>query len=938
VEVVIQFALLGAATGSLVALVAMGVVITYRASGALILAIGAIGAFGAFVCYQLRDNAGLPWPLALAIGLLAGGLLGLATQQFVISWLRDASNVTKLIASLAMLLLIQGTIDLAWPAGGDSSIGYPNSILPTDAVHITDEIIIGADRLILLAAALTIAVILGAVLKKTMFGLATTAVAEDREVAAIGGWSPSMIERVNFVIAGVLAAAAAIFIAPIVGLDALDLTLLIIPAVAAALVGGFTSLVVTVVAALAIGIAQAELARFQPDIAEFLGFAPESLSGLPAAVPMAVIIIFTVWSGKLRSARGDVIARQPLPGNGRIRWGLVIPGVAVMAFWISTADAAWSESIGLSLILATLVLSVVVVTGFAGQLSLAQFALAGFGAWVAAKSYSDLDTSFIVSVLFAVVLTVPLGVVFALPALRTRGVTLAIATLGFAIMLQALLFNNGSLTGGISGIKVEDPNLFGISLNPVDSPEPYNWFVFACFLLCTALVSSLRRGRTGRRLLAMRSNERAAASLGVGIYGAKLYAFSVAAGIAAISGILLAFRKEYVQFAEFSVLGSFTAVQYAVMGGIGWVAGAPVAGLFAVGGVLQRLARELLAIPASWIVILTGTVVLLQLKERPDGVAAGMSEVWGYIFRRIREAMPWNKKREAEPAGEASVQPRPQAATPPVPKVEPATLEVSGLTVRFGAVTALNDVSLRVSPGEIVGLIGPNGAGKTTLMDAVTGFTKADAGKVTLDGQPIDKWTPERRARAGIGRSWQGVELFNELSVSDNLLVASDRHRGYHYATDLVHPGRQPRSAVMERVVADFQLEQWLDLRPPSLPYGIQHLVGIARAICAEPAVLLLDEPAAGLDREERTEVAETIRRICTEQGIGILLVEHDVPLVMRTCDRIVVLDFGNKIAEGSPQEVAENPRVVEAYLGDDSSESVAVAATPGPEEQGVTR
>ena len=794
-EVVIQFALLGAATGGLVALVALAVVITYRASGVLNLAIGAIGAFGAFLCYELRDAHALPWPLAVAAGIAAGAALGALTQLCVVRWLRDVSNLTKLIGSLGMLLLVQGSIDLIWPKDGGTSTNYPRSILPTDPVQLTDGIVIGQDRIILGIAAVAIAVGLGAVLKKTLFGLATSAVAEEREVAAIGGWSPSSIELVNFVVAGVLASAAAIFITPIVGLNSISLTLLIIPAVAAALVGSFTSLVVTVGAAVLIGVLQAELSRFQPDIADAFGIAQQSLSGLPAAVPMLVIIVFTVWSGSLRSARGDLIVRQPLPGDGRIRPGVAIPAFIAVAVLIALVGPGWSEAIGLTLIFSILALSVVVVTGFAGQLSLAQFALAGFGAWVAAKSYSELGTSFAVSLIIAIVLTIPVGLLVALPALRTRGVTLAISTLGFAIMIQALVFNNGSLTGGITGLAVPNPTLFGLDLNPVDNAETYNWVLLACFVLSACLVANLRRGRTGRRLLAVRSNERAAASLGVGIYSAKLYAFGVAAGLAALAGVLLAFRQEHVLFNKFSVFASFTTVQYAVIGGIGWVSGAPIAGIFAAGGVLQRGARELIDLPAAWIVVLSGPAILLILRHRPDGIAAGISAVFR---RRVGDRL--RSRRKTRPSPGPQVQAKPQL---PVPAVKPATLDVRGLTVRFGGVAALTDVSLCVCPGEVVGLIGPNGAGKTTLMDAVTGFTRADGGVVTLDGRAIDKWTPERRARAGIGRSWQGVELFNELTVLENLLVASDRHEAKRYVTDLVRPGRQPWSPAMQQVVAE---------------------------------------------------------------------------------------------------------------------------------------
>jgi ABC-type branched-subunit amino acid transport system ATPase component/ABC-type branched-subunit amino acid transport system permease subunit len=913
VSVVIQFLLLGAATGALVALVALGVVITYRVSGVLILSMGAIGAFGAFVCYQLRDSYAVPWQLALAAGLASGGVLGAVTQVAVIRSLRHASNLTKLIASLAVLLVVQVSIDLLWPSGGEQGFGYPRSILPTDTLHLTDRIAVGEDRVILTIAALVIAVVLGAVLKKTLFGLATTAVAEDREVAAIGGWSPSAIELTIFVIAGILAAGAAIFIAPIAGLGSLSLTLLIVPAVAAALVGSFRSPVATVGAALAFGVLQAELSRFQPTIAGWLGFSQQSLTALPSTVPMLMIIVFTVCSGRLRSARGDLVLAQPLPGDGRIRLGVVVPAIAVAMLCLALLPPGWADSITLSVITAILVLSVVVVTGLAGQLSLAQFALAGFGAWIAARCSSDLGAPFEISLLLAIVATVPVGLLVALPSLRTRGVTLAIATLGFALMLQGLVFNNGAITGSLAGIDVSPPSLLGLRLDPVSDPTRYGVFVVACFVLCAVLVANLRRGRTGRRLLAVRSNERAAASLGVNVPAAKLYAFGVGAAIAALSGVLLAFRRENVQLRGFSVLGSFEAVQYAVIGGVAWVSGSLIGGLFAAGGVLQRAGRQFLAIPTEWVVLAAGVIILVQLRRRPDGIAARLSGV----ARRIvfQEAA-------AAPGSLASTSVR-VART-----VEPATLEVRGLTVRFGGVAALTDVSLRVCPGEVLGLIGPNGAGKTTLLDAVTGFTRAAGGSVTLDGRSIDRWSPERRARAGIGRSWQGVELFDELTVHDNLLVAADRHEAWRSATDLVRPGVQPWSPAMRQVVADFGLQGWLDVRPPALSYGVQQLVGIARAICAEPSVLLLDEPAAGLDHDERREVAEVIRRIAHDRGIGILLVEHDVPLVMSVSDRIVVLDFGTQIAEGRPDDVARDQRVIAAYLGGDREAEGPVGAT----------
>jgi ABC-type branched-subunit amino acid transport system ATPase component len=252
----------------------------------------------------------------------------------------------------------------------------------------------------------------------------------------------------------------------------------------------------------------------------------------------------------------------------------------------------------------------------------------------------------------------------------------------------------------------------------------------------------------------------------------------------------------------------------------------------------------------------------------------------------------------------------PQRSRPPM------TLQLDGITVKFGGVTALDNVSFEVKPGEIVGLIGPNGAGKTTLLDVATGFTRPTTGSMTLDGAPIDGWTAVKRARQGLVRSWQGVELFEAMTIRENLLVAADRNQGRNYFIDLVRPGRPRPSEVMEQMIEQFGLQEYLERRPSALSQGLTRLVGIARAVVAEPRLLLLDEPAAGLDQAESAELAEVIRSIANRYGIGILVVEHDVPLLMNLCDRLVVLDFGKLIASGTPDEIQRNPLVIEAYLG----------------------
>jgi sulfate-transporting ATPase len=243
--------------------------------------------------------------------------------------------------------------------------------------------------------------------------------------------------------------------------------------------------------------------------------------------------------------------------------------------------------------------------------------------------------------------------------------------------------------------------------------------------------------------------------------------------------------------------------------------------------------------------------------------------------------------------------------------VKPATLVARGVTVRFGGVTAVNDVSLEVKPGEVVGLIGPNGAGKTTFIDAITGFVRPASGEVRLGEQRIDGWSVARRSRAGVSRSFQSLELFEDVSVRENLRAASDTRDRLAYLSNLIRPANKPLPAAVLAAIAEFGIADELDLLPSDLPYGRRRLVAVARAVASEPSILLLDEPAAGLDEDETRELGQLVRGLARN-------------------DRLTVLDFGSVIAAGETLEVSLDPKVVAAYLGEptdgDSLEGSAAA------------
>lgn len=904
----IQFALLGLGAGAAYGLAALGLVLVYRGSGVINFAHGAVGMIGTFVFYELHDVRHWSFASAAVPALVVCALLGVAIQLLVMGPLQHSSGLAKLLATLGVLTTLQGLAGLRYHSG---SVVVASS-LPRSTVQIAGAVI-GWDRLLIFALVVVLVAILFVLYRYSKFGIATAAVAENPRAAAHLGHSPTAIACANWAMGSMLAGLAGILLAPITGLSVVGLTLLVIPALAAAVVGRMLSFPVTLLAGVLIGVAQSEITRYV------------SSPGWANAVPFFVIIVMLSLRGTGLPTRGTESQRMPAVGLGRIRLWLLAIALAVVIGLVQVVPPEWVDGITVSIAVAIVVLSIVVVTGYAGQVSLAQWMMAGLGAWIAAKLVTSAGFSMLAALLTAVMVMIPIGVVIGLPALRSRGDQLAIVTLGVSVAIEQLIFNSPALTGGSTGLQVGFPTIFGIGVDNIVHPRSYAVVSICLFTICAVAVANLRRGRAGRGLLALRSNERAAASLGVSVTGGKLYAFAFAGMVAAVGGVVFSFRNPAVLFSDYPAFQSVTVVGYAVIGGLGFVTGPLVGSALQPGGVGTTLGNLFGEGIEQYLLVASGPLLILTVVANVDGVVASEIRRWSSVGKRITGRIRRNRPADvsvSEPAANAGT--GTDAVARKATRVTEQALEISDIAVRFGATEVLRNVSLDVQPGSVVGLIGPNGAGKTTLIDVITGFVTPSHGTVKLNGEPVHR-AAYQRARTGIARSYQSLELFDDMTVLENLRIAAERCRWWNYITDPIFPGHPTTSPAMAEAIEVFRLGEVLDKRPSELSYGQRRLVAIARAVASEPSVLLLDEPAAGLSEVERDELGELVTHLARERGIAILLIEHDVELVMRLCERIVALDFGQVIAQGSPAEIRENAAVIASYLGAAATEEIAI-------------
>jgi ABC-type branched-subunit amino acid transport system ATPase component/branched-subunit amino acid ABC-type transport system permease component len=888
---VFRFAILGLGAGALYSIAAVGLVLVYRGSGVVNFAQGAMGMVGAYVFFEVRQRDHLPALFAIALGLLACAALGAAFHILVLRRMRNASTLAKIVATLALLVLLQDLIYLRF--GQVPQI--VTSILPTDPIRILG-VEIGQDRLYIFGIVTILTIALWAVYKFSTFGVATSAVAENPRVAAALAVSPNLIAAVNWAVGATLGGLAAILLVPITSLSSDLLSLIVIPILAAAIVGRFSSFPITLLAGLGIGIAQSEVTRWV------------SSPGWPTAVPFFFVALSLI-RGKAIARKDESFGRMPSLGTGRLSPGLVLLGGAgALLFIWEVFPAGWLAAAQLQMILAIVLMSYVVVTGFTGQASLMQMGFAGMGAVVAARFFNIDGWSMQKALLGGVIAMIPIAIIVGLAGVRTRGVQLAIVTLGLAYSLDAVVFGNPAYSGGL-GYVARIPRFFGINVDTMTHPQRYATLTLVLLVLVGVVISNLRRGRTGRRLIAVRTNERAAMALGVSVTGAKLYAFAVGGMIAAIGGILIAFDPLLAGSGDqFAGIQSVNLMQVSVFGGVGYLSGPLIASTLQGGTLGQQLLSFLGGKAAFYLSLASAAGLLLMLPVAPDGLAAlARRPIAG---RRTGAPRLFPKQFRPTPPDEA-----PPTLAEPVAR-RGHTLRIENLSVRYGGVIALADLTLELRPGEVVGLIGPNGSGKTTAIDAITGFVTPAGGTVAVGGERINRWSPGRRARAGVARSFQSLELFDDLTVLENVQAACDSRDVWGYMTDLVHPGRGGLTPRARAALVDFGLQEHLQTQARHLNYAQRRLLAVSRAVAGGGSILLLDEPAAGLSEVAARSLSACIRRLADTSGIGVLLIEHNVDMVMRTCDRVIALDFGVVIGQGTPDEVRRNPAVIAAYLG----------------------
>jgi branched-subunit amino acid ABC-type transport system permease component len=639
------FILLGLGAGGVYALLALGLVLQYRSSGVINFAHGAVAMFVAYVFVRLRVNGELemPWPIfphtvpiddagvstvpALALSLGIAALMGVLLFVLIFRPLRQQPALARVAASVGVLLYLQATAVLNF--GTDAATAPP--VLPSETLAVAG-LNVPVDRFWLAGLSVVAAAGLGLVFAFTRFGLATRAAAGNARGAALIGLSADRLALVNWVAASLLAGLGGILILPISALEPQSYSLLVIPALGVALLARFTSFTVTVVAGLSLGVLQSVLIKVQTD----WSWVPQN--GLRDGLPFVVIVIAMTVLARGLSNRGEAVEHQATVGRPRrpVTTGLACLLVGTVAILVT--DGSNRTSLITSLITACTCLSLVVLTGYVGQVSLAQMALVGIGGFTLAHIVERFDLPLLLTLLVAALVSTVVGLVIALPAIRVRGVNLAVVTLAAAAAFYTLVFNSSWFGGGFGGLTVPSPTIAGFELSPSGggmAQVGFGLLVLVLVVLVGIYVGRLRGAPLGLILLAVRGNERAATSIGIDVAGVKLVAFGISAFIAGLAGGLLAYQQQSLTPSGFSAFASVSLLAIAYVGGIGRISGAVLAGLMlAPAGLFSNLINHVFDL-GTYQPLIAGFGLIIMAVHNPEGLAGLKAPGWfGSLGRR----------------------------------------------------------------------------------------------------------------------------------------------------------------------------------------------------------------------------------------------------------------------------------------------------------------
>ena len=914
----------GVVQGLAIAVIAVGVVLVYRATRIINFAVGNMGVIGAVTLSLLVLQYNVPFWVALVIALLIGLVFGAAVEMTVIRRLKNAPRVVVLVSTIGIAGLAQA-ISIKIPQPSDASAHYPTAFNGTWTVAGVN--VRGADLGVLILVPVSVALLMW-FLDRTMIGKTVKACASNPPLARLSAISPKLVSTMVWALAAVLSTLSVVLIAgessTASGLATLGPQTLS-EALAAAVIAGMRSFRVAVLAAVVIGVLQSLLTY------NFL--AVPGITDLLLFIAVFVAVIFAKREGGEEQAFAFSPRANPIPERLRSFWwarnidkgGILLLGLLAVLLPIVVTEPSRQQLYTAVLAFAICASSLTVLTGWLGQLSLGQMAFAGLAALFAARLTTE-GVPFWVAILTTTVASALLALGIGIGSLRVRGLYLAVVTFVFALTAEQYFYF-------LPFFSSDSPDGANVPFPPgklwfIDFPgqRAYYYVVLVVLAIVLLVLSRLRDSGVGRRIKAVRDNETAAAAYSVPSVRVKLQAFSLAGGLAGLGGALLAGAFANIAFTEnfFLVNDSLNLVAMVVIGGMGSVSGAVIGAIFVIGIPAIAPNNQLVGLLSSSLGLL---VVLLYFPRGLNQITYGVRDaILSWADRRMGE------RKEQERKGV------PPVARRRAEEVEPIggpVLAVTDLSVFFGGIAAVSDVSVGVEGGEIVGLIGANGAGKSTLMNAIGGFV-ASTGSVTLLGEEVAGKGSGYRASLGLGRTFQAATLFPELTVSETLLVALEaKGRAGMVSTALALPrARRLNKAAQAEVgeLVDFLgLGRYRDHFVSDLSTGTRRVVELAGLLALDAKVLCLDEPTAGLAQRETEAFGPLIRTIQKELSASVLLVEHDMPLIMGISDRVYCLEAGSIIAEGPPAAVRDDPKVVASYLGTDERAIVRSGRTRTP-------